>query len=125
AMVVPIVTALMALGLGLAMVELLANWVTIGTAGPIVAAMIGLGVGIDYALLVVTRHREGLAQGQDPAESIERAMSTAGRSVLVAGLTVIVAILSLYLIGIPFVSALGLASAVTVAATLLAAVTLL
>ncbi|MFI7575635.1 MMPL family transporter [Micromonospora sp. NPDC049497] len=125
AMVVPIVTALMALGLGLAVIELLTNWVTIGTSGPVVAAMIGLGVGIDYALLVVTRHREGLAQGQVPAQSIELAMKTAGRAVLVAGATVIVAILSLYLIGIPFVSALALASAVTVAATLLAAVTLL
>lgn len=125
AMVVPIATALVALGLGLAVVELLSNWVTIGTAGPMVAAMIGLGVGIDYALLVVTRHREGLAAGQDPAASISRAMSTAGRSVLVAATTVIVAILSLYLIGIPFVSALGLASAITVAATLAAALTLL
>lgn len=125
AMVVPILTALMALGLGLAVLELLANWVTIGTSGPVVAAMIGLGVGIDYALLVVTRHREGLSLGHDPAESVERAMATAGRAVLVAGATVIVAILSLYLIGIPFVSALGLASAVTVAATLLAAMTLL
>jgi RND superfamily putative drug exporter len=125
AMVVPIITALMALGLGLAVIELLTNWVTIGTSGPVVAAMIGLGVGIDYALLVVTRHREGLSLGHEPGESIARAMSTAGRAVLVAGATVIVANLSLYLIGIPFVSALGLASAITVAATLLAAVTLL
>lgn len=125
AMLVPIVTALMALGFGLAMIQLLTNWVTIGTAGPVVAAMIGLGVGIDYALLVVTRHREGLSRGLDPAESIEQAMRTAGRAVVVAGSTVIVAILSLYLIGIPFVSALGLASAITVAATLLAAITLL
>ncbi|SCG66561.1 MMPL family transporter [Micromonospora halophytica] len=125
AMVVPIVTALMALGVGMGVIELLANSVTIGTSGPVVAAMIGLGVGIDYALLVVTRHREGLSLGHDPHESIERAMRTAGRAVLVAGATVIVAILSLYLIGIPFVSALALASAITVAATLLAAVTLL
>ncbi|HEX6970139.1 MAG TPA: MMPL family transporter [Micromonosporaceae bacterium] len=125
AMLVPILTALMALGLGIAAIELLANWVTIGTSGPVVAAMIGLGVGIDYALLVVTRHREGLAGGLDPATSIEQAMATAGRAVLVAGATVIIAVLSLYLIGIPFVSALALASAVSVAATLLAAVTLL
>lgn len=125
AMLVPIVTALLALGLGLATIDLLTNWVTIGTSGPVVAAMIGLGVGIDYALLVVTRHREGLAHGHSPAESIPTAMATAGRAVLVAGVTVIVAILSLYLIGIPFVSALGLASAITVVATLLAAVTLL
>ncbi|MEU8249043.1 MMPL family transporter [Nonomuraea sp. NPDC048916] len=125
AMIVPIITALMGVGVGLAVITLLSGWVTIGTSGPVVAAMIGLGVGIDYALLVVTRHREGLALGHDPATSITRAMATAGRAVLVAGTTVIVAILSLYLIGIPFVSALGLASAIAVAATLLASVTLL
>jgi RND superfamily putative drug exporter len=125
AMLVPIVTALMALGVGLAVIGLLSTWVTIGASGPVVAAMIGLGVGIDYALLVVTRHREGLRRGHDPVESITMAMATAGRSVMVAGTTVIVAILSLYLIGIPFVSALGLASAITVAVTLLASMTLL
>ncbi|HEX6248914.1 MAG TPA: MMPL family transporter [Nocardioidaceae bacterium] len=125
AMIVPLVTAVMALGLGMGLIHLLAGQVSIGTAGPVVAAMIGLGVGIDYALLVVTRHREGLAEGRPAAESIPVALSTAGRSVLVAGTTVIVAILSLYLIGIPFVETLGLASAITVATTLLAAVTLL
>jgi RND superfamily putative drug exporter len=125
AMVVPIITALMALGVGLAVLQLLTNVVAISTSGPVVAAMIGLGVGIDYALLVVTRHREGMAGGLAPADSVLRAMATAGRAVMVAGITVIVAILSLYLIGVPFVSALALASAVTVAMTLLAAVTLL
>ncbi len=125
AMIVPLVTALFALGLGISLVGLLSAWVSIGTAGPVVAAMIGLGVGIDYALLIVTRHREGLATGRDTNESISLALSTAGRSVLVAGSTVIAALLSLYLIGIPFVSALGLASAITVGATLFAAVTLL
>ncbi|WP_182314062.1 MMPL family transporter [Streptomyces sp. SCUT-3] len=125
AMAVPLVTALFALALGMSAVNLVAGFTTIGTSGPVVAAMIGLGVGIDYALLVVTRHREGMRAGHSPHESIPIALSTAGRSVLVAGLTVIVAILSLYLVGIPFVSALGLASALTVAATLLAAVTLL
>jgi RND superfamily putative drug exporter len=125
AMVVPLLTALLALGLGISVVGIASAWISIGTAGPVVAAMIGLGVGIDYALLIVTRHREGLFAGHDPAESITTALATAGRSVLVAGSTVIVALLSLFLIGIPFVSALGLASAVTVASTLLAAVTLL
>ncbi|HEX2893480.1 MAG TPA: MMPL family transporter [Marmoricola sp.] len=125
AMLVPLVTAVLALGLGMGVVFLLAEQISIGTAGPVVAAMIGLGVGIDYALLVVTRHREGLAAGHPAEESIPIALSTAGRSVLVAGTTVIIAILSLYAIGIPFVASLGLASAVTVAATLLAAVTLL
>ncbi len=125
AMLVPLLTAVLALGLGLGAVHVLAGFVTIGTAGPVVAAMIGLGVGIDYALLVVTRHREALAAGHPVEESVPLALSTAGRSVLVAGTTVVIAILSLYLIGIPFVSTLGLASAITVTATLLAAVTLL
>ena len=125
AMLVPLLTAVMALGLGMGIIHLLAEYVSVGTAGPVVAAMIGLGVGIDYALLVVTRHREGLATGHPAKDSIPIALSTAGRSVLVAGTTVIIAILSLYLIGIPFVATLGLASAITVATTLLAAMTLL
>ncbi|ABL83739.1 MULTISPECIES: MMPL family transporter [unclassified Nocardioides] len=125
AMLVPLLTAVLALGLGMGIIFLLSDQVTIGTAGPVVAAMIGLGVGIDYALLVVTRHREGLATGHSARESIPIALSTAGRSVLVAGTTVIIAILSLYAIGIPFVATLGLASAITVATTMLAAVTLL
>ncbi|WEV78195.1 MMPL family transporter [Janibacter cremeus] len=125
AMLVPLITAVLALGMGMGAIFLLAEYVAVGTAGPVVAAMIGLGVGIDYALLVVTRHREGLATGHPAKESIPIALSTAGRSVLVAGTTVIIAILSLYAIGIPFVATLGLASAITVATTLLAAVTLL
>lgn len=125
AMLVTLVTALTALGIGIASISILASTVTIGTSGPIVAAMIGLGVGIDYALLIVTRHRDGMSRGLKPADSIEIAMKTAGRSVLVAGVTVIIAILSLYAIGIPFVSSLGLASAIVVTATMLAAVTLL
>jgi RND superfamily putative drug exporter len=125
AMLVTLLTSLMALGVGIASISMLASTVTIGTSGPIVAAMIGLGVGIDYALLIVTRHREGMSRGLAPNASIEAAMTTAGRSVLVAGTTVIIAILSLYAIGIPFVSSLGLASAIVVSATMLAAVTLL
>lgn len=125
AMLVPLITAVLALGLGMGVISLLAEPVSIGTAGPVVAAMIGLGVGIDYALLVVTRHREGLAAGQSADESIAVALSTAGRSVLVAGSTVVVAILSLYAIGIPFVATLGLASAIVVATTMLAAISLL
>ncbi|MBA8828648.1 MMPL family transporter [Alpinimonas psychrophila] len=125
AMLVTLITALTALGIGIASISILASSVTIGTSGPIVAAMIGLGVGIDYALLIVTRHRDGMSRGLAPKDSIEIAMKTAGRSVLVAGLTVIIAILSLYVIGIPFVSSLGLASAIVVGAIMLAAVTLL
>ncbi|HSO04374.1 MAG TPA: MMPL family transporter, partial [Candidatus Limnocylindrales bacterium] len=125
AMVVPILTAVFALAFGLSVVGILSAWIPIGTSAPVVAAMIGLGVGIDYALLIVTRHREGMFTGHEPGESIAVAVSTAGRSVLVAGSTVVVALLSLLLIGIPFVSALGLAATITVAATMLAAITLL
>jgi RND superfamily putative drug exporter len=125
AMAVPLVNAVLALIVGISIVELLSNVLTIGTSGPVVAAMIGLGVGIDYALLIVTRHRENMAGGQDAAESIPIALATAGRSVLVAGGTVVVAILSLYLIGISFVAGIGLASAITVLVTLAASVTLL
>lgn len=125
AMAVPLVTAVLALAVGISVVGLLTDWVSIGTSGPVVAAMIGLGVGIDYALLIVTRHRETMAAGTSAADSIPVALSTAGRSVLVAGGTVIVAILSLYLIGIDFVASIGLASAITVATTLAASITLL
>lgn len=125
AMLITLASALAALSIGLAFISIVATSITIGTAGPIVAAMIGLGVGIDYALLIMTRHREGLAKGLTVNASIERAMTTAGRSVLVAGVTVIIAILSLYAIGIPFVSSLGLASAIVVTTTMLVAVTLL
>lgn len=125
AMAVPLVTAVLALAVGISAVGLLTDWVSIGTSGPVVAAMIGLGVGIDYALLIVTRHRETMAAGTSAADSIPVALSTAGRSVLVAGGTVIVAILSLYLIGIDFVASIGLASAITVATTLAASITLL
>jgi RND superfamily putative drug exporter len=125
AMAVPLASAVLALAVGISTVGLLTNWLSIGTAGPVVAAMIGLGVGIDYALLIVTRHRENMTRGQTAEDSIPVALATAGRSVLVAGGTVIVAILALYLIGIEFVASIGLASAVTVAVTLAAAVTLL
>lgn len=88
AMLVPIVTALAGVGVGLSLITMLSGAVTIGTSGPVVAAMIGLGVGIDYALLVVTRHREEMARGLAPADAIAAAMGTAGRSVLVCHLGV-------------------------------------
>ena len=125
AMVIPILTAVFALIFGLSVVGLLSAWMPIGTAAPVVAAMIGLGVGIDYALLIVTRHRDGMVTGHAPGNSIPIAVSTAGRTVLIAGSTVIVALLRLILTGIPYVSALGLASATTVAVPVVMVVTLL
>jgi RND superfamily putative drug exporter len=87
--------------------------------------MIGLGVGIDYSLFVITRHRENLADGLDVVDSIGRTNATAGQSVLFAGTTVVIAICGLALAGVPFVASLGFATAVVVAVAVCAALTLM
>ena len=87
--------------------------------------MIGLGVGIDYALFVVTRHRGFLREGKDPVEAAALANATSGTAVLFAGATVVVALLGLRLAGIPSIATMGYASAITVAVAMVAAVTLL
>jgi len=87
--------------------------------------MIGLGVGIDYALFVLSRHRDQLTEGMDVVESIGKTNATAGQAVVVAGGTVVVAILGLQLAGIPFVAALGYSASIVVAVAVLVAVTLL
>jgi len=121
----PILTALVSVGTGLAGLALLAAAFTFPTSAPALATMIGLGVGIDYALFILTRHREQLLAGESIVPSLGRALSTAGHAVLVAGSTVIVAILGLYLAGVPLVGKLGLAAAVVVAVAVGAALTLL
>ncbi|MCZ7530985.1 MAG: MMPL family transporter [Acidimicrobiia bacterium] len=125
AMGLPLVTALIGLGLGLSVVTISANFLDIGTVAPVIATMIGLGVGIDYALFVVTRHREHLHQGMTVAEAAARANATAGQAVVFAGVTVVIAILGLQFIGIPFVATLGSAAAIVVGAAVLTAITLL
>ena len=87
--------------------------------------MIGIGVGIDYALFVVTRYRQGLQAGLDPEEAVVTAIDTSGRAVLFAGLTVIIALLGMLAIGLSFISGLGIGAAAVVAVTVAAAVTLL
>jgi uncharacterized membrane protein YdfJ with MMPL/SSD domain len=99
--------------------------VTIPTVGPTLATMIGLGVGIDYALFLVTKHRDLLAQGVERHESIARAVATSGGAIVFAGGTVVIALLSLWVADIPLVASLGYASAVAVLTAVLAAVTLL
>ncbi len=89
------------------------------------ATMIGIGVGIDYALFVVTRYRQGLQSGLDPEEAVITAIDTSGRAVLFAGLTVIIALLGMLAIGLSFISGLGIGAAAVVAVTVAAAVTLL
>ncbi|WP_326550559.1 MMPL family transporter [Micromonospora sp. NBC_01813] len=127
----PILVALVGLASGTALVLIAAVAVDIPTSAPIVAVMLGLGAGIDYALFVVTRFRTALAETAadrataDPVAAAGRATATAGHAVLFAGGTVVVAILGLLFTGIPFVGAMGLAGALTVTATMAAALTLL
>ena len=125
AMGVPILLALFGLALGVSAMPLVAHVIAVPSWAPTMAAMVGLGVGIDYALLLVTRHREHLAEGMAPVESVGLAVATAGRSVVFAGGTVLVAILGLAVAGIPFVTAAGVAISVVVLVMVAAAVTLL
>ncbi|WP_217923650.1 MMPL family transporter [Miltoncostaea oceani] len=125
AMGLPILLALFGLALGVAAMPLVAHVIAVPGWAPMMAAMVGLGVGIDYALLLVTRHREHLAAGMAPVASVGLAVATAGRSVVFAGGTVLVAILGLAVAGIPFVTAAGVAISVVVLVMVAAAVTLL
>jgi len=125
AMALPIVTAILGLVSTLAILKLLSHVVDIPTVAPTLATMIGLGVGIDYALFLVTRHKQHLRGGMAMGESIARATATSGGAVVFAGSTVIVALVSLLASGIPLVGAMGCAAAVAVVVAVLAAVTLL
>ena len=125
AMGLPIGTALLALAIGLTGVNIMAKFVDTPSVAPMLAGMIGLGVGIDYALFIVTRHRSNLAEGMEPIEAAGRANATAGAAVLFAGATVVIAILGLQVAGIPAITALGWAAAVVVAVSVIAALTLL
>ena len=121
----PIATALFGLAIGISAITLLAAVTDVGTVAPDLATMIGLGVGIDYSLFIVTRHRENLRDGMDVEAAIGRAVATAGQAVIFAGTTVVIAICGLALSGIPYVAILGYSSAMVVAVMMLAAITLL
>lgn len=125
AMSMPIVTAIFGLGVGLSLLTFVSTFTDVPTSAPALATMIGLGVGIDYGLFVVTQHRTNLRAGFEPHEAAARATATAGGAVVFAGTTVIIALLSLLVAGIPLVSTLGYTSALIVLIAMLAAVTLL
>lgn len=125
AMFIPIISAIVGLVLGLAVIGLLGHIVSVPSIAPTLATMIGLGVGIDYALFVVSRHREQLAQGMDPKESVALAVGTAGTAVVFAGGTLILALLALAVAGIPLISSLGYGSSLAVVSAVLAATLLL
>jgi putative drug exporter of the RND superfamily len=125
AMGLPILTALVGLAIGLSGVGIWANFVAVPDFAPQVAAMIGLGVGIDYALLIVTRYREALHRTGAVQASIVEAMATSGHAVVLAGGTVIISLLGMVFIGLEMMSGLGIASATAVVISVGAAVTLL
>jgi len=120
----PLLTGIAGLGAGTAVTALLAGGIEISTEAPTVASMVGLGVGIDYSLLLVTRHVEGMRAGLAPVLAAERAASTAGSSVIIAGLTVVVSLLGLQLSSLETYSTIGYATAICVTAVMLAALTL-
>jgi len=125
AMALPMLTSLVGLGIGMLLIHLLGGVTEMTSFAPILASMIGIAVGIDYALFIVTRHRQHLAAGLAVDEAVARAMATSGQAVIFAGLTVMIAILGLALVGIPLVATLGYAVSLVVAAAVLVAVTLL
>jgi uncharacterized membrane protein YdfJ with MMPL/SSD domain len=125
AMGLPIVSAVFGLAAGLSLIVLLGHVVTVPSIAPTLATMIGLGVGIDYALFLVSRHRLNRQQGMGVEASIATAVATSGSAIVFAGTTVVIALLTLLVAGIPLVTALGYSSAFAVVTAVLAAITLL
>ncbi len=121
---IPLLTALIGVVGGLAVLGLLAAAFTFATVSPTLATMIGLGVGIDYALFLITRYRQDVMDGEDPVRAAGHATATSGRAVLVSGCTVIIALAGLSVSGVSFISKLGLAAAVTVVSAVAGALTL-
>lgn len=125
ATLIPLVAAIVAVGAGVETVGLLSNRLSINSITPSVAALIGIGVAVDYALFVVTRHRKGLRAGLSPEQAAVTAVATSGRAVVFAGGTVATAMLGLLLLDVNFLTGVGLAAAITVLFAVAAAVTLL
>jgi RND superfamily putative drug exporter len=125
AMGLPILTALFALGVGISLVLLGTHVFPTADFAPFLAAMIGLGVGIDYALFILTRFRNGLDEGLGPREATIKAVDTAGRAVLFAGITVIISLMGMFLLGLSFLYGVAAAAALAVFFTMVAALTLL
>jgi RND superfamily putative drug exporter len=120
----PIVTAIFGVALGLTALSALTDVFTVSETAPILATMLGLAVGIDYALFIISRHRQNIADGQDIQEAAATATATAGSAVVFAGLTVVIALVGLAVVNIPFLTVMGMAAAGTVAIAVLIALTL-
>ena len=117
--------AVLGVGIGAMLITLLSNVIGIPDFATTIGLMIGLGVGIDYALFIITRYREALAQGFEPEDATGVALDTAGRAVIFAGATVVVSLLGLLLIGLGFITGLGVGASVTVAVVMCTSITLL
>ncbi len=124
-MLVPVGVALFGVGMAASITILLEHRLEIGVVAPILGTMLGLGVGIDYSLFILSRYRQGLLEGRDPEQAIGRAMATSGSAVLFAGITVCLAMGALGLMGVPYVRTLGLVAALYVIVVVLAALTFL
>jgi len=120
----PLLTALIGVVIGIMGITAVTGFVDVDSTVPTVALMLGLAVGIDYALFIISRHRTQLFEGMDLEESAARAVGTAGDAVVFAGATVVIALASLTVVGIPFMSAMGLAAAGTVAVAVAVSLTL-
>ena len=125
AMGLPIVTALFGVGSGTALIGLLTNFLDVPEFTTSIAAMIGIGVGIDYALLIVTRYRQGLHDGLDPHDAAMLSLDTSGRSVVFAGITVVIALFGMFMLNLEFTRSISIGAILVVLMTMLAAVTLL
>ncbi|MVA74661.1 MMPL family transporter [Auraticoccus sp. F435] len=121
----PLLTALLGVGVSMAVLLIATGFATISSTTPMLAVMLGLAVGIDYALFILSRHRELLAEGLDPEESAARSVATAGSAVVFAGLTVIIALVGLGIARIPFLTAMGVFAAIGVAVAVVVALTIL
>jgi RND superfamily putative drug exporter len=120
----PLLTAILGVGLSMALIFLATAFATVSSTTPLLALMLGLAVGIDYSLFIISRHQDQTRAGVDPEESAARATGTAGSAVVFAGLTVLIALIGLGFAGIPFLTTMGIAASVAVAIAVLVAVTL-
>jgi RND superfamily putative drug exporter len=121
----PLLTAILGIAISLGVISAASGFVELSSETPTLALMLGLAVAIDYALFIVSRYRHELAAGREPQEAAGRAVGTAGSAVVFAGLTVIIALAALSVVGIPFLTQMGLAAAFTVAVSVVIALTLL
>jgi putative drug exporter of the RND superfamily len=125
AMTLPLISAIVAIGVGTSSIGLISHGLTIAEFGPTLGVLIGLGVGTDYALFIVNRHRTALRAGKDVEEAAVTALNTSGRAVLFAGTTVCIALLGMFALGVSFLYGVAISAALVVALTMASSVTLL